>query len=504
MPANVLRKGITLSPDFIMSQLQQDTFRVFAFGGMKNGARGGSRVAKGFVQVRNELRKGEFGEENLNKYGIVGQYDYMPEQARRSVEREAVGEELGFGGKVIRWGERNAEASDLAQRKAVYDQYLAETNDPLMAFWGASEVINFNRRGISPVASVARQTIPFMNAYMQGMNVLAKSIVGRGLSQQDKKRALATFWGGMLKLSILSGLYAAMFADDEDYVNQPSHVRSRFFLVPLGDGTPPLRLAMPADVGFIAKTLPESAVMQMMRDDQDSKKVIREIRDSFMTAVMGPNLTPQLIKPTLEATVNYNFFTGGPIVGMGQQYKQIEDQYTESTSQLARLFSNVGVSPLVADHLLKGYTGTLGMTGLTLTDMLYEQATGETRTRRELGELPAVRTWFARTKGTGFKQDFYSMRDDVRAAVGSLNLARERGDVERAQDILENDRRLLQVRNQLNKVDDTIKKSNARIRQIQDSDLPSDEKKRRVDAERDLQARLAGQIRRMRSFIYDQ
>jgi hypothetical protein len=506
--ANFLRKGITLSPDFILSQLQQDTFRVYAFGGLKNGARGGVRVSASWWNIRQDLRRGTFGEENLNRYGIVGQYDYMPEQARQTAEAEATGEEISFTRNPLAWtirfGERNAEASDLAQRKAVYDQTLADTNDPTLAFWRASEIINFNRRGTSQFASVLRQVIPFMNAYMQGMNVLGKSMVGRGLSQTEKKQALGVFWGAMMKLSVLGGLYALMNADDDEYVNQPPHIRSRFFLIPTGDDRPSLKLAMPADLAFIAKSLPEAAVMGMMRDDLDSRKTATELRDAFMTAISGPNFTPQLIKPSLEAMVNYSFFTGAPVVGMGEQYKQIEDQYRESTSQLARLFSNVGISPLVADHLLKGYLGTLGSNALVLTDMAYEKATGTERTQRELADLPLTRVFFNRTQGTGFKQDFYKLRDEVRAAVGSLNLARDRGDVERAEEILEDSRRLLQVRRQVNRVENTIEKSNRRIRNIQDSDLSSEEKRQRIDREREFQARLAGQIRRMRGFVYDQ
>ena len=502
--ANFLRKGITLSPDFILSQLQQDTFRVFAFGGLKNGARGGSRVVSNWWRIRQDLRSGQFGDENLNQYGIVGQYDYMPEQARQTAEAEALGDEIGFGGKVIRFGERNAEASDLAQRKAVFDQTLADTNDETMAFWRASEIINFNRRGTSQLASVLRQIIPFMNAYMQGMNVLGKSMVGRGLSQEEKKQALGVFWGAMMKLSVLSGLYALMNADDDEYVNQPPHIRTRFFLVPLGDDLPPLKMAMPADLAFITKALPEAAVMQMMRDDIDSKKAAVELRDAFMTAVSGPNFTPQLVKPSLEAMVNYNFFTGAPIVGMGEQYKQIEDQYRESTSQLARLFSNVGISPLVADHLIKGYLGTLGGNALVLTDIVYENATGEERTKRELADLPISRVLFNRTQGTGFKQDFYTLRDEVRAAVGSLNLARRRGDVERVEEIAEDSQRLLRVREQINRIENTIEKSNRRIRQIQNSNLSAEEKRNRIDREREFQARLAPQIRRIRSFVYDE
>jgi hypothetical protein len=430
----------------------------------------------------------------------------MPEQTRREVESEVTGDDIGMLGRGIRFGERNAEASDLAQRKAVFDQTLADTNgDEVMAFWRASEIINFNRRGVSPVASILRQIIPFQNAYMQGLNVMSKSLAGRGISQAERGEAFRIFYGTVIKLAALSAMYAAMMSDDEDYLNQPSHVRSRYFNIPLGDGVPGLKMAMPADLAFLTKSLPETAVLQIMRDDQDSEKVARELRDAFLTAISGPNVTPQTVKPFLEVATNYSFFTSSPIVGMGEGMRQVEDQYRDSTSELAKLIGqSLGYSPLKVDHLLRGYFGTLGSTALTMVDIPYEVATGQKPPKRELADYPVARTLFSRTTGTGFKEDFYNLRDDVRSAVTSLNLRQKQGDIEGARELVEDNRRLLSLRRQVNQVENTIEKSNRRIRQITDSNLSPEEKRERIDRERDFQARLSAQIRRMRSFAYDQ
>ena len=508
--ADWLRKGITLSPEFIIGQLQQDTFRVYAFAGLKNPVRGASKVAGSWWRVRQDLRQGSFGAEDLNKYGIMGMYDIKPEHARETTEREFIeGKDLDWKRNplawVVRFGERNAEASDLATRKAIFDQVMAETNnDELTAFWRASEIINFNRRGASPLASLMRQLIPFQNAYMQGINVLGKSMVGRGLSQEETRMALRMFWGAATKLALLSALYAALMADDDDYANQPGYVRTRYFTMPLGDGLPGLKLAMPADLAFLTKALPEAAVMASLRDDKDSRKMMVELRDAFLTAFMGPNIAPQTVKPLVEVYTNKSFFSEAPIVGMGEAQKKVEDQWRENTSQLARFMgSTFGMSPLKVDHLLKGYFGTLGTSALTMTDMAYEGLTGSTRTDRELAELPVLKTFFTRTQGTGFKEDFYALREDVRAAVSSLKTRLERGDVEGAQDLMREDRRFLTLQKQVNAIDNTLKQSNARIRKIRASGMSPEEKRRLIDREQETQARLAGQISRMRRFAYE-
>jgi hypothetical protein len=506
--ADWLRKGVTLSPEFIWSQIQQDTFRAYVFGGLKNPAKGASKVAKSYWQIRQDLRKGGFGDERLNRLGIMGMYDVKPEHARENTEREFIeGEDLRPTDMAwwIRFGERNAEASDIAQRKAVFDQTMTETNgDETLAFWRASEVINFNRRGASPLASLARQLIPFQNAYMQGLNVMLKSLGGRGLSQEEKTKALLMVWGATARIAVLSGLIAAAMADDDDYMNQPAYVRSRFFLIPTGDGNPPIKIPMPADIGFLAKALPEAAVMSMMRDDLDSRKVMSELGGAFMTAIMGPNITPQIVKPLAEVTMNYSWFTGAPIVGMGMANRLTEDQYRESTSQLARLFGYVGISPLKADHMLRGYFGTLGSSALTMTDMAYETVTGTQRTDRELAEYPIAKALFGRTRGTGFKEDYYSLREDIKQVLGSIKQRTEQGDYEGVIELQKDNRRLIALESQLNRVDKTMKDSNKRIRQYRNATgISSEQKRRLIEQEQELQARLASQISRMRQYAYE-
>ena len=504
--ADWLRKGITLTPQFIFSQIQQDSFRAFAFGGLKNGAKAGVSVAKDFMKIRKDLTKeGNFGAENLNQFGIIGMYDISPQRSREQIEAIFKGtDNLNFPEKVMVWAERNAEASDLAQRKAIYEQTLAETNNEAMAFWRASEIINFSRRGAHPAATILRQLIPFQNAYMQGMNVLAKSMFGRGLSQEEKMKAAQIFWAAGMKLAVLSTIYAALMADDDDYNKQPAHLRSRFFLFPTGDGNPPVKLAMPADLGLMFKAIPEMLVMQHLRDDFDFEKSKTELQGALATAILGPNMIPQILKPAVEVYFNKSFFTESPIVSMGEEQLDVSQQYRDSTSQLARLFSSVGISPLKADHMIRGMFGTIGGDMLAVMDITAESALGIEKTQRELADYPIAKALFARTKGTGFKQDFYALREDVRGAVATMNKMIERGDIEGAREYAEENRQLIALRRQLNSVDNTIKKSNQRIKQVQaNPNMSAEEKRERVDREKDLQARLAAQIARMRKYAYD-
>ena len=157
----------------------------------------------------------------------------------------------------------------------------------------------------------------------------------------------------------------------------------------------------------------------------------------------------------------------------------------------------------MADHLIKGFTGTLGGTALTVSDLAVETAFGIDRTDRQLADYPITKALFTRTYPTGFKQDFYALRKNMREVYGSYKAALDRGDVERAMEIFKDDPKLIQLRAQINNVDKSIKDSNARIKKYQNSKMSSEEKRRLIDIERERQSRLSSQISRMRRYAYD-
>ena len=500
--AEWLRKGITLTPDFILSQLEQDSFRAYGFSGVKNPFKAAMNVIPSFIKIRTDLQKGELGNAELNKLGILGMYDISPEHTREQVELPIKGDNLTGFQRMIRWGERNAEASDLAQRLAIYEQTLAEGGSEIEAFWRASEIINFSRRGNSTIATAMRQVVPFQNAYAQGMNILGKTLSGRGLSQLEKKQAFLVFARAGMKIAMLSTLYAMMMADDDDYANQPHHLRSRYFMMPspFGDGF--LKLAMPPDLAFLFKHIPETIVMASMRTDGDWEKRARETQAAFLHAVMGPNVMPQLIKPTAEAFFNYSFFTGAPIVGLGEEQLDTDKQYRENTSLLARAFGEIGISPLKADHVLRGTFGTIGGYGLLATDLIGEQVFDIERTDRELADYPIAKTVFTRAQGTAYKADFYQLRRDVRQKVTTMNMLEREGRVDELRDFMsdEDNRTLLKLKDSVNAIDNIIKKSNQAIKRIQASDMSGADKRELIDAERKRIARLSGEIARLRQY----
>lgn len=87
-------------------------------------------------------------------------------------------------------------------------------------------------------------------------------------------------------------------------------------------------------------------------------------KDKFLSSV-----TPQILKPTAEAILNRNFFTGGDIVSDKLSElpanEQHYDQYSQLTAHIAGLFNT---SPLKVDHWIKQTFGEVGTNAVNLAD----------------------------------------------------------------------------------------------------------------------------------------
>lgn len=442
--SNLLRKTTTAMPSFAVSQLFQDSYRAMLMSGVKSPLKIPGKVLGNFVGA---LRKDSLSDQ-LASYGIVGAYDLVPNRAKDEIEKTLGIKRRGIAETIFNKFEDISLASDAAQRRAVFEQTMQETGDLALSLYRAQEIINFKRQGANRTIGVLRQIVPFFNAYLQGMDVLARTMAGTGLSTAEKGEAIRLFLATATKLTVLSTIYAAMVAGDDEYEQLRDYEKDKSFIIP-GTG---LKIPVAPEVGFMFKVIPERMYHYIMSQGterpDDAKKVMIGLRDAFIDAFTGPNLTPQAIKPTFEVMANYSFFTGAPIVGRGLETKEQYLQFTNSTSELAKIIGKVvdvvdvtGLvtrSPMKWDYLIKGYTGIAGGTVLAVSDEFIAQAIGAERPDRRIYELPQFRTFMYDKVAGGDKEDFYSLRDEVRRTVDTVNALKAEGRVEELEKYLEN------------------------------------------------------------------
>jgi hypothetical protein len=434
--SSFLRKTTTSMPGFAISQLFQDSERLITNSGLERPFSAPIEVISNFVK---ELKGDELSSE-LASYGIIGAYDLVPGQARESIEKKlGIKKQKAF---LKAWDklEKFSLASDAAQRRAVYKLTLEETGDQQLAITRAMEIINFKRQGASKTVGILRQIVPFFNAYLQGMDVLYRTMSGRGLAGKERAEAANLFWKTGIKLAALSTIYAALVSGEDEYDELRSYEKDRNFIFP-GTG---IKIPVAPEIGFMFKVLPERMYNYVMSQGtekpEDATNLMKGIRDGFMDSFTGPNIVPQFFKPTLEVTTNYSFFTQSPIVGRGQEGKTAYMQFTANTSEVAKIIGDLGnlvvdggFSPIKIDYLIRGYTGIAGGTVLALSD---ELIAGSERPAKNWYELPQIRTFAYDQIGGGMKEDFYDFRERVTKVNNTVNDLMKTGRYEELEEYL--------------------------------------------------------------------
>jgi hypothetical protein len=422
--AQFVRTTITHLPAFALSQLVQDgTYRAMLLSGVQNPWAMPPKVFKQFFQL--VFQGGSAAADELARLGITGIYDGMPDTAvRKAKERMGLEHRNAFK-KAWDGLEKFSLNADLAVRAAIYEQTMRETGgDRALAYYRAKEYINFKRQGMSPLINTLRQSIPFMNAYLQGMDVLYRTMTGKGVSTAEKRAAQKLFFMTGMQLAALNVLYTALVTGDDEYEGLDEFVRNRNYIIP-GTG---VKIPVAPEVGLFFKVIPEQLYRAIFTEGtqtpQDAEAVTGRIRDASIAALGGVGVMPAAIAPALEYLMNYSFFFERPIVGAGMRNLDPELQFTDSTSELAKLLGSMtNSSPMKLDYLLRAYTGMAGAIVLDTTDAL----ANPDRLSKPIYRIPQVSTFMYDPTGRGLKSNFYDFREDIAEVRDTVNMLSREG-----------------------------------------------------------------------------
>ena len=144
----------------------------------------------------------------------------------------------------------------------------------------------------------------------------------------------------------------------------PAAVRDRTLTIPGSGG---VRIPLRTDFFLFPKIIAEHTYLLMTNSGvEDPAKFRRSVVDNLWNAVLSPTLVPQIVKPVIEVSMNYDFFQQRPLIGTFEKNKDTARQFRESTSELSKLLGHVplyydsksnkmeGISPIAWDHLKIG------------------------------------------------------------------------------------------------------------------------------------------------------
>ncbi|TNI07429.1 hypothetical protein CF104_03905 [Aeromonas jandaei] len=487
----LLTAGVTASPEFMLRNFLRDSLSSWAISkdGFKPVIDSIKGVKKTLAMEGSTIDVMFSGASFLGGYVNGNDPGAMADSVRKSLRRKGMTPEqiAKYEKSIVRnaaqvkgivadvWDKysRYGEALENANREAVYDAAIKAGKSHAQAAFESKDLMDFSMLGAARFIQGASMVLPFFNARIQGLGKLSREL-------RDNPREIAKRAGMITAMSL--GLLA-MNWDDERYDELPDWDKDSNWHFFIGDQH--FRIPKPFEIGVMFGTIPERMVRAFGGKDtgeQFGKAVARALGDTFAL-----NPTPQIVKPLVESYFNYDTFSGGPIENAQDLAVKAEARYNEQTSLMMReLGEAMGMSPKKLEHLLIGYTGTIGGYVMAAADGLIRASQpGESASWRA-DEIPLVKAVYRGTgpaTSTQHMEQFYQMLNEVNQLKRTVDQYRSEGLTDKAKELLDEQGRILRSRSSLSRTQQQIRVLRNNIELLQrDKVLSADEKRRRIDA----------------------
>lgn len=393
-PANWLRAGATLSPEFILRNPVRDMIGASIYS-----KHGFIPIIDTFKGLSLFLKKGDLYWEYMKSGAahaamVSLDRDYLSGQLRDIMSRESKVTKLIKN--PIELLRAMSEATEMATRLAEFDnarkgytgvgnRLFGKDRKPLTAREAALEsrdiTLDFSRRGTH--TKKFNQAVAFFNAAIQGTDKMA-----RAFKEDPRGMTVKT----MLYITLPSVMLWYMNKDDERYQELPQWEKDTFWIIPGKENM--YKIPKPFEAGILFGTAFER-MLQYMDDKKSGRNGVgfkgfgERVIDS-----MTPSFMPTAVIPIFEAMTNKSIFRQRNIIPQSQENLPARLQYGVNTSEVAKFVGDkINVSPYIVDNTIRGYGG--GLAGLGLSGI--DAATGakENNASKKWYEAPGLRGFTA-------------------------------------------------------------------------------------------------------------
>jgi len=477
----LLRESVTRTPPFAMKNVFRDSWTAMSLTG------GGPKLV--FEAFRNALDLDSL--RRADELGISIGIDFVAEpgeygsKMKSELAKSKLNWKNPFSALSVLWNfsGRIAKQSEVATRLAVYDRILAMTGNKATALHYAIEIMNYGRRGASPVLSTYMATIPFMNGRIQGADVTYRGlrskkgssdipgIYGYGLTADEYsdlpswQKNRAQIMGRGLALTFATWALYMLMRDDDEWQDLRDEVKADNWVLPLSDHAW-LKIPIPFEVGVLFKVIPEKMFEAITEKDVGAVDVADEVKRQISTTLSFGGW-PQLFAPIVGAMRNYDAFRKDAIVDHWmEETVSPNEQRNMYTSNVARGIADLAdsiplvrnldflTSPMKVEYMTRQYLGTAGSYVITMADrmaragylpdmpfdpyMNLAEAENVVGTSKDfdwksliggegIANVPILGDLLTdpRTRG-GRQQDFYEMIDELDTILATLNSINDR------------------------------------------------------------------------------
>lgn len=490
--AGIFRDFVTVAPSFIFTNLYKGKISAFVqegqpfftntFAGMRDALNASTSLQNFQLQTGFGGYTYGMGERNIAK------------AFERKLSDEGVMKALA-GLKVfsaMRQGfekmQAVSEASEMAERIKLAERLIKQGVPEQEAYFQAYLLAPYSRRGtgegwLGYSLQMLMPLVPFLNAKIQTTYRLIENEKGDkrhlwtlGLPQQ-------LFLRGLVVTAFSLAAYGASLGEDEEKWDKiPPYLKLNYDFIPAPGGS--ITLPRAFEIGQVFGALPVFILDAIRRGES------KDLAEALVTVglnTMWMNPTPKAIDPIIAAVTNYDFFRMRPLETKGEQALPIGERVNRSTTKTGEalsatvnaIFGNI-LSPIKAQALLDGYTGTLGVSLMAGFDSLLAAAGAiPGKPSGPFGDpssMPGIIANFAGMNRfyrddaqmvSRFVGDFYKIKEMTDQLVRSQNLARQAGDYERLSELAGEAGLPLRMKDIVNRASTQVSDLNKRISMLE-------------------------------------
>jgi len=486
MPAQFLRKAVTLSPLYAARQLFRDSLAAPILSGAN------------FVPVFGALKEiNSATKKTLERRGVTGGQIFTGTSEDLSkILRDITDGKPGWMNLLAKAEALNMEA-DATTRRAQYNSYIEQGLSEMEATLMALESMNFNKRGASPSVHIAGALIPFFNAQIQALNVLYKAFTGKmPFNERLKIQQKLLQRGGLLAGATLA--YAAMMQDDEAYKNATPEQKYGNWFVRIPGVDEPIRIPVPFEIGYIFKAIPEALYNSMVNEHGD-EEAVKAFKQILLQTIPGGSSygIPQAAKPLIEYGMGKSFYTGRDILSAHEKSLLPEEQFRVNTSEAAKLIGKAaGTSPIMLEELIKGYTGTMGLAFLQAVSIGIPKGNTPEKAAARLSDMPLVGGAFQPNDAGGIINATYDRYEDSIKLKRTVDSMMNEGRMAEAKELLQTRSNEYLAAEMGDFFASQMKELTQFEKAVQAMDITPEEKRQRLTNIRKLKTTLAESSRR--------
>jgi hypothetical protein len=303
--------------------------------------------------------------------------------------------------------------------------------------------------------------------------------------------------GAMMAVASLA--YAALMQDDDAYKNATPDQKYGNWFVRIPGLDEPVRVPVPIEVGYIFKALPE-ALYNSMVNEHGGEEAVQAFKQILLQTIPGGSSygIPQIMKPAIEAGLGKSFYTGRDILSAREKQLLPEEQFRANTSELAKSVGKaLGISPIVFEQLISGYTGTMGTAFMhALSVGIPANETPEQAVKR-LSDYPIVGGAFQPNDAGGIINNVYERMNENLKVKHTFDQMVKEGNMSGAMDLLQRRGNEYMQADMANKFKANMNKLTQAERAIGASNMSPAEKRAQLDSIRKIKIAVAETVRQV-------